>query len=142
MLFQRISANRKTDGSGAAPQFTAHSILRSRLVINSKGSVQEYDNSENAAPHNQIGEVLRVFHAAVRCTTEVLQYMHQRRFEWAARADIERLFANDCHIMRDIGLFDATSRHLSGNSFEHLEVLAALSRCERHWGFNHIREEG
>jgi hypothetical protein len=37
--------------------------------------------------------------------------MQRRRSAKAARADIERLLANDPHLLRDIGLFDTTCKH-------------------------------
>src|SRR5688500_10943450 len=48
----------------------------------------------------------RFFRIAIRCTADVILQMQERRNEMAARADIERLFANDPHLLRDIGLFE------------------------------------
>ena len=49
------------------------------------------------------GGPLRFLRIAIRCTADVIVQMQLRRNEMAARAEIERVFANDPHLMRDIG---------------------------------------
>jgi hypothetical protein len=53
--------------------------------------------------------------AAVRTVTEIVSQMQRRRSAKAARADIERLLANDPHLLRDIGLFDTTCKRNDGS---------------------------
>ena len=49
------------------------------------------------------GGALRFLRIAIRCTADVIVQMQLRRSEMAAQAEIERLFANDPHFLRDIG---------------------------------------
>jgi hypothetical protein len=52
------------------------------------------------------GGALRFLRIAIRCTADVIVQMQVRRNEMAAQAEIERLFANDPHLMRDIGFIE------------------------------------
>jgi hypothetical protein len=49
---------------------------------------------------------LRLLRIAIRCTADVIVQMNMRSNEMAAQADMERLFANDPHLVRDIGFFE------------------------------------
>jgi hypothetical protein len=49
------------------------------------------------------GGALRFLRIAIRCTADVIVQIQLRRSEMAAQAEIERLFANDPHFLRDIG---------------------------------------
>jgi hypothetical protein len=49
------------------------------------------------------GGALWFLRIAIRCTADVIVQMQLRRSEMAAQAEIERLFANDPHFLRDIG---------------------------------------
>lgn len=52
------------------------------------------------------GGAIRFLRIAIRCTADVIVQMQVRRNEMAAQAEIERLFANDPHLMRDIGFIE------------------------------------
>jgi hypothetical protein len=52
------------------------------------------------------GGALRFLRIAIRCTADVIAQMQLRRNEMAAQAEIERLFANDPHLLRDIGYIE------------------------------------
>jgi len=52
------------------------------------------------------GGALRFLRIAIRCTADVIAQMQMRRNEMAAQAEIERLFANDPHLLRDIGCIE------------------------------------
>jgi hypothetical protein len=52
------------------------------------------------------GGTLRFLRIAIRCTADVIAQMQMRRNEMAAQAEIERLFANDPHLLRDIGCIE------------------------------------
>ena len=54
----------------------------------------------------QEGGALRFLRIAIRCTADFIVQMQVRRNEMVAQADIERVLANDPHLVRDIGLFE------------------------------------
>jgi hypothetical protein len=79
----------------------------------------------------QGGRALWFFRIAIRCTADAILQMQERRNEMAARADIERLFANDYHLLRDIGLFE--------HGCETTEMISAAP-CEQTWAYDRMRE--
>jgi hypothetical protein len=79
----------------------------------------------------QCGGAFRFLRIAIRCTADVIVQIQVRRNEMAARADIERLFANDPHLVRDIGLLE--------HSCEPAELVSAAPR-EQLWAFDRLRE--
>jgi hypothetical protein len=78
------------------------------------------------------GGALWFLRIAIRRTADVFVQMHVRRNEMAAQADIQRLFANDPHLMRDIGLFD--------HNYEPAEIVA-VARREQLWTYDRLRAE-
>lgn len=62
-------------------------------------------------PSGRAGRCLLVFLVALRGTVEIFQRVQERKSQLAARAEVERFLALSPHLMRDIGLIDASPRH-------------------------------
>jgi hypothetical protein len=79
----------------------------------------------------QGGKALWFFRIAIRYTADAILQMQERRNEMAAKADIERLFANDYHLQRDIGLIE--------HGCEMADMISAAP-CEQTWAYDRLRE--